>query len=213
MGEDVTRREPTNSGSAGHLPKEGPASPEPASSLRKLTPIETRYKGYRFRSRLEARWAVFFDALGVEWRYEPEGFKLPSGCLYLPDFFLPTVSVRGYGHGTWFEVKPTRESDHSLAEEFASPEGYSNSSNENGLNVVVLIGEPDVDESANIQLGPWWDEGVGFMRCYQCDHLAIQFFESYPCPRCNAKADWNHPSLIKAQTASRAARFEHGESA
>lgn len=27
--------------------------------------IETRYKGYRFRSRLEARWAVFFDALGL----------------------------------------------------------------------------------------------------------------------------------------------------
>jgi hypothetical protein len=25
--------------------------------------IETSYKGYRFRSRLEARWAVFFDAL------------------------------------------------------------------------------------------------------------------------------------------------------
>ena len=26
--------------------------------------IETAYKGYRFRSRLEARWAVFFDAIG-----------------------------------------------------------------------------------------------------------------------------------------------------
>lgn len=38
--------------------------------------IETEYKGYRFRSRLEARWAVFFDALGVEWVYEPEGFDL-----------------------------------------------------------------------------------------------------------------------------------------
>jgi hypothetical protein len=38
--------------------------------------IETRYKGYRFRSRLEARWAVFFDALGVEWEYEKEGFDL-----------------------------------------------------------------------------------------------------------------------------------------
>ena len=27
--------------------------------------IETEYNGYKFRSRLEARWAVFFDALGV----------------------------------------------------------------------------------------------------------------------------------------------------
>jgi hypothetical protein len=29
----------------------------------KIKAIETRYKGYRFRSRLEARWSVFFDAM------------------------------------------------------------------------------------------------------------------------------------------------------
>lgn len=69
--------------------------------------IETRYKGYRFRSRLEARWAVFFDALGIEYRYEPEGFKKvlgedddpnPECVLYLPDFYLPKTE-------TWVEVK------------------------------------------------------------------------------------------------------------
>ena len=48
--------------------------------------INTYYKGYRFRSRLEARWAVFFDACGVEWEYEPEGFDLGNGLYYLPDF-------------------------------------------------------------------------------------------------------------------------------
>ena len=32
----------------------------------KIAAIETKYKGYRFRSRLEARWAVFFDALGIK---------------------------------------------------------------------------------------------------------------------------------------------------
>ena len=40
-----------------------------------IKPIETYYNGYRFRSRLEARWAVFFDALGVPYEYEPEGFS------------------------------------------------------------------------------------------------------------------------------------------
>jgi hypothetical protein len=30
-----------------------------------LRPIDMVYNGYRFRSRLEARWAVFFDMLGV----------------------------------------------------------------------------------------------------------------------------------------------------
>lgn len=65
-----------------------------------LKPIETVYRGYRFRSRLEARWAVFFDALGIDWEYESEGYELPSGR-YLPDFWLPT-----FGGGMWAEVKP-----------------------------------------------------------------------------------------------------------
>ncbi len=61
--------------------------------------IETRYKGYRFRSRLEARWAVFFDAIGLKWEYEPEGFEFKDGTQYLPDFWLPELHQ-------WAEVKP-----------------------------------------------------------------------------------------------------------
>ena len=53
-----------------------------------LKPIETFYNGYRFRSRLEARWAVFFDACGIPYQYEPEGFNI-NGHYYLPDFYLP----------------------------------------------------------------------------------------------------------------------------
>lgn len=59
--------------------------------------ITTEYAGCKFRSRQEARWAVFFDALGIEWEYEKEGFELPSGK-YLPDFWLPKERK-------WAEVK------------------------------------------------------------------------------------------------------------
>lgn len=63
--------------------------------------IETHYKGYRFRSRLEARWAVFFDALGVVWEYEVQGFDLGEAGCYLPDFFLPEmaqyIEIKGDG--------------------------------------------------------------------------------------------------------------------
>lgn len=55
---------------------------------------DTYYKGYRFRSRLEARWAVFFDACGVDWEYEPEGYDLGNGMSYLPDFKLHGVCGR-----------------------------------------------------------------------------------------------------------------------
>lgn len=36
--------------------------------------IETKYNGFRFRSRLEARWAIFFDMVGLKYEYEVEGF-------------------------------------------------------------------------------------------------------------------------------------------
>lgn len=58
-----------------------------------IKPIETEYKGYRFRSRLEARWAVFFDECGFKWEYEPEGFDI-DGTKYLPDFRLKNVQTR-----------------------------------------------------------------------------------------------------------------------
>lgn len=57
--------------------------------------IETYYNGYRFRSRLEARWAVFFDTLGVRYEYEPEGFELDDGTWYLPDFRVKCYGTRG----------------------------------------------------------------------------------------------------------------------
>lgn len=60
--------------------------------------IQTEYAGYLFRSRLEARWAVFFNAMGVKWYYEHEGYELSSGW-YLPDFWIP-------GWGLHIEVKP-----------------------------------------------------------------------------------------------------------
>lgn len=62
--------------------------------------IQTKYKGILFRSRLEARWAVFLDKLNIKWFYEFEGYDL-DGVWYLPDFWLPTFSG-----GMFMEVKP-----------------------------------------------------------------------------------------------------------
>jgi len=91
-----------------------------------IKPIETYYNGYRFRSRLEARWAVFFDALGVEYEYEPEGFSLPSGAHYLPDFKVKCYGTRGERDGDpfdlWIEVKgKMSDYDANKIRNFSSP--------------------------------------------------------------------------------------------
>lgn len=64
--------------------------------------IPTNYGGVLFRSRLEAKWALFFDLVGVRREYEAEGFELDDGTRYLPDFVLR------YSDGWCYaEIKPS----------------------------------------------------------------------------------------------------------
>lgn len=70
--------------------------------MNRIKAIQTEYRGYLFRSRLEARWAVFFDACGVDWEYEPEGYDLGNGGYYLPDFLLRNVQLGNFGSGSEF---------------------------------------------------------------------------------------------------------------
>ena len=69
--------------------------------------IETRAYGCKFRSRLEARWAVFLTEAGFDWEYEPEGVALEAGR-YLCDF---RVTRPGSAVAVWLEVKPKLSAD------------------------------------------------------------------------------------------------------
>lgn len=96
-----------------------------------LKALETRYNGYLFRSRLEARWAVFMDNLNVKYQYEPEGYDLGDGIWYLPDFWLPT-----FNGGCYLEVKPTK----LTAIEFEKTKRLAKAS---GKCVILAVGPPD----------------------------------------------------------------------
>jgi len=173
--------------------------------------IETIYRGYRFRSRLEARWAVFFTTAGVAFQYEPEGFRLPSGW-YLPDFFLPTFTA-------YLEVKPLPSPLVSMAEQQIifnrlepEEEGWLESvipklpeilprevrlgcelvaHSSRDTSFVVVYGDPrDVVDDNNSICIDWTCPGV---------HASIGFLDRIPF------------SLYDAADAARQARFEHGE--
>ena len=66
-----------------------------ALSTRVITEsVPTEYAGIRFRSRLEARWAVFLTEAGIRWAYEPRVLAVPVPrrhviMPYLPDLWLP----------------------------------------------------------------------------------------------------------------------------
>lgn len=63
-----------------------------------IAAIPTAHGGVLFRSRLEARYAVLLDGIGVRWQYEAEGYNTSAGY-YLPDLYLPSLN-------TWIEIKP-----------------------------------------------------------------------------------------------------------
>ena len=158
--------------------------------------IQTRYKGYHFRSRLEARWAVFFDALGLQWEYEPEGFELLDGTWYLPDFLVEKH---------WMEVKPPG-GDISKAVEFAkAPE----------RKVVILDGTPEVQ--AYHYIATYSNDGVDIETCM--GELSFMPRSSKYFPFFYEGTDqrkypqWSPAFEIEAAcAAARSARFEHGQS-
>ena len=66
----------------------------------------TTYKGVRYRSRLEAKWAAFFEICGISAFYEP--FDLEG---WTPDFLVPNYK----GSRLLVEVKPADTFDEGAA--------------------------------------------------------------------------------------------------
>ena len=183
----------------------------------KLTPLETIYNGYRFRSRLEARWAIFFDALGIDYEYEKEGYDL-QGTWYLPDFWLPE-------RNHWLEVKgqaPTAEEWIKMTLLCCLTEKFATLSVGNigpdAQHYVFLDGGPytprelvgrvpppyhlfpqqwgECEECQCVQLFVYCTTGEGFGWCRACG-----------CQ--NMRAALGSPRLLSAYAAARQARFEH----
>lgn len=188
-------------------------------------PIQTRYKGCKFRSRLEARWAVFFDAMAIEWEYEKEGYELPSGN-YLPDFWLPQVSM-------WAEVKAVvlTRPEYLLCEQLARFTQRE---------VLMLVGPPKLSTYPAINGAEYnhgaWDVLVNYYdiheahnywlyekRFYWANSEQLDFGCDHELPNPPvADALWQNLVFqlscerVSADefaiNAARSARFEHGES-
>lgn len=177
--------------------------PGPGDALR---PIETVYAGHLFRSRTEARWAVFFTKLGIRFQYEAEGYDLGDGIWYLPDFYIPEWEA-------FIEVKgadPTHE-ERVKAERLALLSKHK---------VIVVVGAPaDQCGFMHDQSGErfdFWGDEVGIARGRKCDCLMVAGESWYanltPCqglPHCADKwpaRDETIEEAIKAATQERFSR-------
>jgi hypothetical protein len=171
--------------------------------------LETRWKGWRFRSRLEARWAVYFDDLGIAFQYETISYVMDGLC-YLPDFWLPQV-------GLWAEVKPRPFDAMELLKIDRLVRGTGDAA-------ILLIGPPDFNSYSTIELA----EHAGIPELIWSDVL-ISNYHSYPRDEhrfyaCTEFAgdgqgpfkipddcDWARDEIAHAIQASRSARFEYDD--
>ena len=175
-----------------------------------IAPIETHWRGYRFRSRLEARWAVFFDTCGYKWEYEPEGYRVGDDA-YLPDFLLPT-------QGILIEIKPSRFD--SLPDD--SPEKIRveillsvwNAETTNPPPLCLVVGPPRLAEYRLVVCSEHFGDCV-FARCRRCDglcYLGDNGWGGFSGHTCGDHGKWPvADSLQFAYDAASGARFEHGE--
>lgn len=160
--------------------------------------IETQYKGYRFRSRLEARWAVFFDAMGLRWEYEPEGYDLGKEGWYLPDFLIRSEKGLPW---IFIEIKP--EYNQSYIDK-----------------LVVFADKVKHDVLFDLIIGTPGDERI-LRYCWNCGSIVDGLHEVYQgeyatwcdivkCQFMNHSQPWaNCPHTARAYAAARSARFEH----
>lgn len=176
------------------------------NQMNQIKAIDTSYKGYKLRSRLEARWACFFDALGIKWEYEPEGYVLSNGKWYLPDFWLPKFHGP---EGLWVEVKPSGD-DFDVARLFAESSGKS---------ILLLDGTPDYKEyyiAGKYDSDKVHDIDAIFYERYICGSNADEY-RMYVAPGCDIKKERDNGLDLLGQAVqdaiefARSARFEHGQ--
>lgn len=182
--------------------------------------IQTEWNGRLFRSRLEARWAVYFESLGRPWVYEPEGYDLPSGR-YLPDFWLPTNESEHPVAGYFCEIKPEEPSEREKA---LAMELFMATSHR----VLIVCGQPVEGKCWVWKIhGPIaWDDGRStpphWMRGHELDDDFVMsvnetrsffpLFHTFHNAK-GAKYDTVPPdgAVRRALRAASTARFEHGE--
>lgn len=151
-----------------------------------LKAIPTTYGDVVFRSRLEARWAVFFDSMGLRWAYEPEGFILPSGERYLPDFKVQDIG--------WLEIKPLIKRASKLFDDeidaphyggspffqYDKPTMYSEFAETTDEPYFIIHGQPgsidcDWETTPDYYAACYQDSPYFFTQCSECNAIGLTY--------------------------------------
>lgn len=173
-------------------------------SAQSVMVLPSEYGGVRYRARDEARWAIFFDRLGINHLYEPQGF-VTDGTPYLPDFFLvPSRTPR-----LLVEVKWSFDAD---------PEGVQKLRNliaARGRERGVILPAITSGETRIAVIGPdghgetWEDDRGTWLTCPDGYHYDVQPCPERGCGECGHEGDYWYESdgITEAYRYARNYRF------
>lgn len=137
----------------------------------RMKPIKTEYNETVFRSKMEAKWAEWFDQNEIKWFYEAQGFDI-NGVWYLPDFYLPEIN-------TIVEVKGPMERIEKI---YALYEQIQNENPDPDETTMILLAGP-VPYLYNIHLS--YGDGFHTNKCSKCGKVSIVTnIMNYACRAC-----------------------------
>jgi hypothetical protein len=184
-----------------------------------IKPKKIKYGSFRYNAILEARWAVFFDSLGIKYEYEPIYDEVETGgrvVYYKPDFYLNELDI-------FVEIKPSKPCEI----ENIKGAGWAKHINE----IIVLFNLnpptmelengwlydfPDIRKIPTINDSFWWGQ------CLKCGHVDIAQYAQITSCGCYDKDYYNNlyekedkighgaertPRLLKAYSIAKKYKF------
>jgi len=182
-------------------------------------PFKNWYRGRRMRSKIEAKWGVFFDHVGWKWEHEGEGYYvLGDGSCYLPDFYVIGAGwheIKGDAQGKFerelammydvVKMEDKEKPGYFLAGYIPDPDPFLEEDKE-----LLRVGIYDKLVITYLDPSGYRSTDVGFCVCEECGQVGIetQARAALVCDREHMDdidvQNGNHPKLLKAFAAAQA---------
>lgn len=174
--------------------------------------IPTTYNSIKYRSRLEARWAVFFDHLNFDFLYEPFTIK-NNDAEYLPDFWV--YSGFQNQNDVIIEIKPLTPNNEYI-DHLCRVHDPAKS------DILICVGDPNLAQPKGV-----WIKGIGTrtgegksmitfgfacLKCHVCGRFTINHWDllqdGYPVLNCERLHHLNTGENKQAAEAAMEYRFD-----
>ena len=146
---------------------------EGLNGFKNLQPIKTIFEGIEYRSRLEARWAVFFKRLNFKFEHEPFTVE-NNGLTWTPDFIVYEGFANPFRKPPLVEIKPVRPNEDYIKH-------LQDIRNPDESDILICVGDnPSLEQQDGILITNVVLNGETTVR----ENYPVPGFKCSRCPEC-----------------------------